>query len=301
MAERILVVGANGFIGSAILAGLHAAGHRTRALCRREPSLATEWARMGTTASAGELASALDGITNVIWAAGASTPASSAHRPAHEIDGNLAPLVRLLEACGTSQPVRLVYLSTGGAIYGDVEGLATEAMTTEPKSYYSAGKAAAEAFLSAWSHVGRHDVTILRPSNVYGPGQPYRRGFGILPTAFNAILSSEPMVIRGDGEAIRDYLYIDDLVALCLRILSTDVRTQCRTFNASTSVGVSLNGLLGIVQEATGQPVPHRMEPATLFDVKRIVPDNRAATEAFGWLPATPLHDGIRNAWDAFR
>jgi UDP-glucose 4-epimerase len=108
------------------------------------------------------------------------------------------------------------------------------------------------------------------------------------------------MVVRGDGHAIRDYLYINDLVALCLRILAADVHPRCRTFNASTSVGVSLNDLLGIVQEATGRRVPHRTEPAMRFDVRRIVPDNQAAMDAFDWAPSTALLQGIREAWNAF-
>ncbi|QWT18405.1 NAD-dependent epimerase/dehydratase family protein [Bacillus sp. NP157] len=297
----VLVVGANGFIGSHLLARVRAVGHDVRALCRTQPMPGVPWARMDDVATNDQLAAALAGVSTVIWAAGASTPASTARRPADEVERNLVPLVRLLECTANDHPLRMVYLSTGGAIYGDIEGLARENMVVEPKGYYSAGKAAAEAFLSAWSHLGAHEVTILRPSNVYGPGQPYRPGFGIIPTAFHAIRHEGSVVVRGDGEAVRDYLYIDDLANLCERILARPRTPGCHTFNASSAQGTSLNELLSVVEEVTGHEVARRAEPATAFDVKRIVPDNHAATRAFGWHVATPLHEGVRRAWEAFR
>ncbi|UPG91439.1 NAD-dependent epimerase/dehydratase family protein [Luteibacter aegosomaticola] len=301
MTECIAVVGANGFIGSRLLAAFHAAGHRTHALSRRPPEIATEWTSMGDITPGPELATALESATCVVWAAGASTPASSALRPGSELELNLLPIIRFLEQAPMKHPLRVVYFSTGGAIYGDVSGLASESTVLEPKSYYSAGKAAAESFLSAWSHLGQHEVTILRPSNVYGPGQAYRPGFGIVPTAFHAIRTSEPVSVRGDGEAVRDYLYIDDLADLCLRVLAKPAQPGCRTFNASSAVGTSLNSLLSIITETTGSIVPRTWQPATPFDVRRIVPDNAAARAAFGWQPRIHLHEGILRAWREFQ
>jgi UDP-glucose 4-epimerase len=296
-----LVAGAGGFIGSHLVRVLLASGDRVIALSPR-PVNASDGATWidASTVTGNVLTNLFDLSHGVIWLAGTSTPSSSAGRPIAELDSNLRPLLNLIEASRGVTNRRVVYLSTGGAIYGDVEVRdATEQARLEPKAYYSAGKLAAEAFLSAWSHEQDHHVTILRPSNVYGPGQPYRNGFGIVPTAFHAVQTGQPIFIRGDGSAIRDYLFVDDLVDLITKALSQPIAAGFRTINASSYVPVSVNTLLGLVSETVGQTVPREYHDARAFDVHRIVLDNALARATFNWVPRIDLRDGLERTWRA--
>jgi UDP-glucose 4-epimerase len=240
-------------------------------------------------------------VDGIIWLAGASTPASSAGRPLAELEHNLQPLLALIEACANTPAKRIVFTSTGGAIYGDVHGHdAAESAAVEPKAYYSAGKAAAEAFLCAWAHERGHDVTILRPSNVYGAGQTYRPGFGIVPTSFHALVTGEPVIIRGDGGAVRDYLHVSDLVELVAKVLVRPVVSGTTIYNASSSIPVVLNDLLDIVGRIAGRPVPREYRPAPAYDVRRVVLDNTKAQKNLDWRPLVSLDVGLEQAWRAF-
>lgn len=298
-----LVVGAGGFIGSHLVRALVTSGEQVIALSPRQvaPDDGVTWID-ASTATSDVLAKLFESADGVVWLAGSSTPSSSAGRPLAELDNNLRPLLNLIQASIGVGRRRVVYLSTGGAIYGDVEVRdATEQARLEPKSYYSAGKLAAEAFLSAWSHEAEHDVIVLRPSNVYGPGQPYRNGFGIIPTAFHAVRTGAPIFVRGDGTAVRDYLFVDDLVRLIIKALLAPASAGFRSINASSHVPVSLNTLLDLIGETLGEAVPREYHEARAFDVQRIVLDNALARETFDWAPHINLRDGLERTWHAAR
>lgn len=294
-----LVAGAGGFIGTHLVRALVALGDRVIAVSPRPIKVSESVTWVDAFAVAHDaLANLFEASDGVIWLAGTSTPSSSAGRPIAELDSNLRPLLTLIQASSDITGRRIVYLSTGGAIYGDVEVRdATEQGRLEPKAYYSAGKLAAEAFLSAWSHEQGHHITALRPSNVYGPGQPYRNGFGIVPTAFNAVLTGEPIFIRGDGSAVRDYLFVDDLIDLITKILLQPQEAGFLAINASSHVPVSLNTLLEVIGETVGQAVPREYHDARAFDVHRIVLDNALAKTIVGWEPRIDLRDGLRRTW----
>jgi UDP-glucose 4-epimerase len=302
MRGSLLVAGAGGFIGTQLVPRLHAAGYEVIALAPRHPALAVDihWVDPAglTRETYKALAAAVDGI---VWLAGASTPASSAGRPLAELEYNLQPLLSLIEACANAPAKRVVFTSTGGAIYGDVHGHdAAESAPVEPKSYYSAGKAAAEAFLWAWAHERGHDVTILRPSNVYGAGQLYRPGFGIVPTSFHALTTGEPVIIRGDGSAVRDYLHVSDLIGLVAKVLVRPIVPGTAIYNASSNVPVALNDLLDVVGRIAGRPVPREYRLAPAYDVRRVVLDNTKAQKALDWRPLISLDVGLEQAWRAF-
>lgn len=302
MKPKLLVVGAGGFIASHLLHRLQNDGYDVAALSRRPFVFGNVKSLVAGNLTTEDYAGLLRTVEGIVWLAGASTPGSSAGKPLAELDDNLRPLLELMEASIGLAPKRMIFVSTGGAIYGDVkERNATETSHMEPKAYYSAGKAAAEAFLSAWAHEGRHSVTVLRPSNVYGPGQPYRRGFGIVPTAFHSAMTGEPVVIRGDGQAIRDYLYVSDLIDLIMNVLGQPATMGMHTFNASSSIPVRLNQLLDLIDEITGKTVIREYRPATPYDVNRVVLDNSKVCEAFGWAPRVPLRDGLERSWSANR
>ena len=234
----------------------------------------------------------------IVHAASASTPGSSAAQP--QLDGNLRSTLAMIEALQEARDVPLLYLSSGGTLYGDRHGTAREDDVLRPRSYHGAGKAAAEHFIQAWAAQYEGAATILRPSNVYGPGQSPKPGFGIVATAFDCAVHGRPLAIWGEGGAVRDYLYVDDLVSLCMAILQRDPAPGTHVFNASAGHGVALDVLLDAIDAITGKPLSRDFQPRRLVDVHAIVPDNTAARRAFDWQPAIALEPGLRRTWQWF-
>lgn len=303
MNRRILVVGASGFIGTRLVRALHSA----------EFSIVAVSAHPGATFpadvehiaypldTAREYSPILAGCRSVVWLASTSTPGSSAGNPLKELEENLRPFFVFLNGLQQQPQCELLYISTGGAIYGDVPGgLAAEDLRLAPKSYYSAGKAAVEHFISACCHQYGCRATILRPSNVYGRGQPYREGFGIIPAAFDALAHDHVFTIWGNGETIRDYLNIDDFISLCVKVLSRGMPAGANTFNAASGQGLTVNELLSAIERVTGKALRRNYLPLRSVDVSRVVLDDRKTREAFDWQPSVGIEDGLAKAWQWF-
>ena len=139
-----------------------------------------------------------------------------------------------------AQPeTHLIFFSSGGTVYGNPQQLpVSEDSPIAPLSNHGAGKAAQESFCQALRAQG-HAVTILRPSNAYGPGQTMKRGFGLVRTLLEHARLGTAMEIWGDGENVRDYIYIDDIVEATLRLI--DQPQDCGTYNLGSGMGYSIN------------------------------------------------------------
>lgn len=234
----------------------------------------------------------------IVHAASSSTPGSSDAQP--QLDGNLRTTLAMVEALQGTPACRAVFLSSAGTLYGDRDVPAREGDPLRPRSYHGAGKAAAEHFLHAWATQYDGTVVLLRPSNVYGPGQPAGRGFGIIPTAFDCALHGRPLSIWGDGSMVRDYLHVADFTALCAATLDTPLGSGAHEFNAASGASVSLNTLIDRIDSVTGRTIERRYEPARRVDVHSITVDTTAARTAFDWVPAVGLDEGLRDTWQWF-
>ena len=237
----------------------------------------------------------------VVHLASRSTPGSSAGNAMAELHDNLHPTLALLQALQRKPQTKLLYLSSGGSLYdANPRELATETAGIHPRSYHGAGKIAAEHFISAWCSQSGGAATILRPSNIYGPGQTERTGFGIVPTGFGKMLRGETLTVWGDGSAIRDYLYIDDLTTLCMSVLAADMPKGSRVFNAASGIGVTLNDLLDSMEAVAGEKLHRTYDAGRAVDAIRVVMDASFANRQYGWAPKTPLHEGLRQTWNWF-
>lgn len=249
---------------------------------------------------AAELQSALQRCATVLHAAAATTPSSSAGQPLLELADNVEPALRLLEALRPHPDVHLIYVSTGGALYGDIGGrAATESDAVAPRSFHGAGKAAIESFLAAEAAQSGRPLTILRPSNLYGPGQPLRAGFGVIRTILEHLRQDTVMAIFGDGETVRDYLYIDDMVEACVRFVA--LGADRGIYNVGTGVGHSLNELRTIVERVCGRTLRVTHVGARRIDIRHAVLDTVRLRQRLGWGPPTALEAGIRFTWDWLR
>lgn len=298
---RALVIGGNGFIGSHLCEGLRANGHAVRVLDPGPARADVDWTgleyRRGAYTDAETLGTALADIDAVFHLASTTVPASANRDPAFDVSSNLVGTLGLLDAMQARGVRRIVFLSSGGTVYGDPESLPVrEDHPLRPISSYGIVKVAIEQYLRMYRHLDRLDPLVLRPSNPYGPRQSAAGGQGFVAAAIARLREDAPLQIWGDGGTIRDYLYIDDLVALIVRAAESGV---CGTFNAGSGEGASLNDVRRAVERAAGRPLRVEHLPARGFDVRRIELDIAAARERFGWRPAVSLEDGIARTWSA--
>ena len=303
MSKKIVVLGASGFIGRQLVESLAADNQKVIAATRRAATFANpRIENVSAPFDAPEhFLPLLAGADFFIHTASVSTPGSTAGRPLLELAGNLRATLALLEALQHFSACKLIFLSSGGTVYGDRSTQTTqENALLQPRSYHGAAKVAAEQFIHAWAMQSAATGIIIRPSNVYGPGQTMRNGFGIIPAAFNCASTGDPIKLWGDGSAVRDYLYIADLVELVRLVLANPPRSF-QIMNASNGIGISLKNLLDVIDQVVGHPLTRIFESARRVDIQSIVPDKVAATAAYGWEPTVSLEAGLYKTWKWYR
>jgi UDP-glucose 4-epimerase len=300
MPESILIIGAGGFIGRHLTRAVAASGHHVIAVSRRPLEFASPQVEEVTASPEnpqdfGPLVARCGAVVHV---ASASTPGSSAGAPGVELRANLLPTVGLLETLQDHPGTRLVYVSSGGSLYAQPEFESADDRTrVSPRSYHGAGKAAAEHFIAAWCAQYGSGATILRPSNVFGPGQAESAGFAVVPTALGKILRDDAMTVWGDGSVVRDFLFVDDFVDLCRRVLASPGGAGVQTFKASSNIGVSLDQLFATIDAVTGRRLRREYRPKRTIDAGRMVMDSTVTRRTFGWNPETTLTEGLKKTW----
>lgn len=293
--QSVLLLG-GGFIGAALARQLMASGKTVHVLSRRPVSAEFPQAHwhQGDLRDRELLNQLLPVCGAVVHLASETTPGASARHPLLE-GGNLQPTLTLLDALQDYPDNHLIYFSSGGTVYGNPVCLpVTEDARLIPLSFHGAGKAAQEMFLQAFRAQGRA-VTILRPANAYGPGQPLKSGFGLVRTVLDSILHGRPIEVWGEGESVRDFVYVDDVAAA--GALFVDRSKDNGTYNVGSGVGCSINALIRLAGEVTGQipQVVHRL--ARRSDVAKVVLDVSRLRSA-GWVPETNLARGVRLTWE---
>lgn len=303
----ILVIGGCGFIGSHVVDSLCAQGHRVRVFDRRpelfRPPVAKVQYIMGDMSDKAHIYEALSGVECVIHLASTSVPATSNLDPVADISGNLIATVQLLHAMRAAQVSKLVYLSSGGTVYGIPEtGLVPESHPLRPISSYGIVKVAIENFLHMERHLYGLQHIILRASNPYGPRQGHTGVQGIIGTHLWRNARGEPVEIWGDGTIIRDYIHVRDMADLC-EIAARSNISGC--YNAGSGTGTSVSQIVDTISrtvQASGHtPMVPSYKPGRSLDVPRIVLDITRARNDFAWSPRISLDDGIAESWDWVR
>jgi UDP-glucose 4-epimerase len=301
-----LLIGASGFVGSSLLGVLSANYRQVIAVTSRpleHTKGTTNIENVVTDLSEPEVTQAqLCRSDKIIYLASRTTPSASAARPSMEVEMNLLPLASFIEQLHGSEAKQLIYISSGGAIYQPGAVPHSEQRQLYPISYYAAGKIAAETFLRVLSAQTNHRVVVVRPGNLYGAGQSAKKGFGIIPTVFTRLKSGEKLTIWGDGESLRDYLYIDDFTDLLLRVLGDETEGErYRVVNAGTGIGTSLNQLCDMIEQVAGEKLSRQYLPARGVDVEKVVLDASLAAELYDWQASTPIKRGLEKVWDRLR
>lgn len=303
MVDPVLLIGAGGFVGQSLLDAMVRRGEAVIAVSRNafEAPGGNVETRVQTMRDVRDYAPLLARARAVIHVASASTPGISIGKPVDEIDDNLRPTAALLAALQDQPHLPLIYVSSGGSLYRRVaDGAADEFAAVYSRSYHGAGKIAAEHFIEAWCNQFCGSAVVLRPSNLYGPGQYERPGFGIVPAAFGKLMRGETLHVWGDGSVERDYLYIDDFARLVLAVLDASPRAGFHVFNACSAISVDLNGLFEMIERVAGRTLSRSYDAGRAVDAPSIRMQATRACKAFGWSAQVDLEDGLARTWRWF-
>jgi len=293
---KVLVLGGNGFIGSHVVDQLLAGGHKVRVFDRsperyRAPLKQVEY-RLGRFDDTFQVAEALQGVDAVCHLISTTVPGTSNLDPVADVQNNLVNTLHLLEQMRKKSLHRILYLSSGGTVYGNPESSPIcEDQPLKPISSYGVVKVAIENYLYMYQQLYGLQPVILRPSNPYGPRQGHAGVQGLIGTLLARALSGETLEIWGDGSIVRDYMHVGDLARLCASALESN---SCGVFNAGSGEGYSINQIISMIRDLTGGKLDVRYEAARAFDVKEVVLDISSAMQQFGWKPAVELSTGIR-------
>ncbi len=305
-----MVTGGAGFIGSHIADALLQAGHQVLVIDdlssgRREnvPGKAT-FSQVDIRDAEQLLSAVADfGPEAVSHQAAQVSVSASARRPVWDAEINLIGTLNLLQACVRHGIKRLVFASSGGAIYGEVpepERAAAD-WPAHPLSPYGTAKLAVEHYLDFYRHEHGLVSSVLRYANVYGPRQdPYGEA-GVVAIFSANLLRGQNIQINaraqtGDPGCVRDYVYVGDVVRANLAAL--EGRLDGRTVNVGTGRAITTLELARVVERAAGVTADIRFGPRRVGDLERSVLDAGENNPAH---PFTPLEDGIAETVAWFR
>ena len=299
---KLLILGGGGFIGTHVVDALLDQGHSLRVFSRRgemhrDPLPGIDY-RIADLADTAALVSALDGCDAVLHLITATHPASAERDPRADVEGNLLGSLQVLQAMQTVGVTRLLYLSSGGVVYGVPDTLPIpERHALRPIASYGIVKAAIERYIAVATQKGVR-AAVIRPANIYGPRQTHTANPGFITTALLRLAQDEPLPIFGDGLVVRDYLHVRDLAELCLLTLAAD---ETLTLNAGSGHGLTLLEVAGAIERVTGRTLRLQFIAARPIDVPVSVLDCSLAKSRLGWTPRVALEEGLAETWDWVR
>ncbi len=215
----------------------------------------------------------------------------SVARPDEDAMDNVIGTIHVLQAA-QEQGAKVVFSSTGGAIYGECERPAREDDPLEPLSPYGTAKLAAESYVSMWNrlHGGQH--TVLRYANVYGPRQVAGLEGAVVAIFFEQFRAGEPATIFGDGTQTRDFVHVFDIVAATLAALDAE-----GLFNVGSGMETTIVELHDLCRRASGTEGEPVFAPERLGEIRRSVLDATRGAQGLGWRPKLSLEEGLRQTW----
>ena len=302
---RILVTGGAGFIGSHVADRLAAAGHDVAVVDnlstgRREfvPAQANFYQYDINSPEAAELIRAWRPEALVHHAAQMNVRFSVAD-PVADARENILGSLNLLQAAAEAQVQRIIFASTGGAIYGDEAPIpARETDSPWPDSPYGIAKLAVEHYLRYYQQEYGLTTISLRYANVYGPRQNGLGEAGVVAIFIEKFLAAEQPIINGDGLQTRDFVYVADVVAANLLALDYP---RSGTFNIGTGHETDILTIYLKLQELAHSPLGPVHGPAKPGEQRRSALDAGLARETLGWEPLVPLEEGLARTFEAFR
>ena len=235
----------------------------------------------------------LQGIDQAINLVNSSSPALGNSRVVEDATTNVLPHISFVQSCILSGVSRIIFLSSGGTVYGAPRYLPIdEDHPTNPLVSYGATKLMVEHYLRMLTRNSDVDYLILRVSNPFGPGQTLRKGQGLIASILERHEAGLPILVYGNGETERDYLYIDDLCHAVTAALQAPPMRE--TFNIGTGQGRSTLDVTKAVGLALGGTFRIEFVEERLTDTRSNILDCDKARRLLNWTAQTGFEDGVR-------
>src|SRR3989339_112845 len=273
--NRIIITGGKGFIGSHLIKNLTAKNYKNLlSIDKHKSKNQSTKTVVGDFFDTKILNNTLQKDDTVIHMACSSVPALS-------------------ETDKEKQVKKVIYFSSGGTVYGNYGKRAIkETDAQNPFNAHGAMKLAVEKYLQVFSHVHGLNYIILRPGNPYGRTIDNHKNQGIIDIFLKKITNNEPLEIWGDGKIVRDYIHINDLTGLIIKIIENEVNNEI--FNAGTGIGTSINELIKIIKKTTGKNITVNYRGTRNFDVKYNILNIEKAKKLLNWQPRINIEQGVK-------
>lgn len=244
-----------------------------------------------------DLDDVLEGADFVFHLISTTNPASSNNDPFVDIDTNIRGSVELFQACVEKNIKKLIFLSSGGTVYGDIDhDKINEESLPSPRSPYGIGKLTIENYLRYFKYTHGLNYIIYRVANPYGHGQNIHGNQGVIPIFINHALSDDPITIFGDGSMQRDYIYIDDLTSMITG--SYDKPNIFDAYNIGSGNGTCVNELVKTVEKCSGLTLKKNYMDTPATYVQNSVLDITRFVNEFNIYPQISLNIGIERTWN---
>jgi UDP-glucose 4-epimerase len=291
---RVTVTGGAGFIGSNLVDALVERGDDVVVIDDLSAGR-REYVNPAATFVEGDIRDGIDlrGSEIVFHLAAQTDVQTSVREPANDAEMNVVGTVRVAEAA-LSAGSRIVFTSTGGAIYGECDRPATEESPRLPLSPYGIAKLCGEEYLQGFNRIHGSRHVVARLANVFGPRQSASLEGGVVAIFFDRFARGETATIFGDGLQTRDFVYVGDVVAA---LLAASAHEGGGIFNVGNGTETTVLALHQACAEAAGVAAEPSFEPARLGDLRRSVLDSSLATAELGYSASTSLADGLAATW----
>lgn len=303
---RILVTGGAGFIGSHVAAAFLKDGHEVAILDdfstgarANVPHGARLYEQDIRDATLDKVFAEFQPEVVDHHAAQANVPAS-VQDPVHDASVNVLGGLNLLRQCAAHGTRKFIYVSSGGAMYGEPDSNAIpvkESAPVRPLSPYGASKQALEAWLGVFQRTFGLDYTVLRYANIYGPHQGIREEGAVVAVFATRMAAGESVTIDGTGQQTRDFVHVSDCVTANLAALE---RGSGCAVNIGTGQETSIQEIFNLMAKVAGYTLPPRYGPARQGDVQRIALAPGLAAERLGWQARTTLEQGLAETYAYF-
>lgn len=308
---KALVTGGAGFIGSHVVEQLVARGVEVAVIDdlsngKRENLPPAATLHEGTITDGGFVEATMAAVKPdvVCHLAAQVSVIESLRDPFGDAQRNILGSVNLYHAARRNGQPKIVYCSTGGAIYGEPDPAdlpVDESYPCRPLSPYGISKYAAEHYLRMEGANHGQRWSVLRFSNVFGPRQDPHGEAGVVAIFTQRIFEDRTCYVFGDGEQTRDFVYVGDVARAVVTAALDDGRSDGEIVNIGTGLETTVNEVVRALEAAWGGPFKVEHKPARTGEVRRIALDVKRAGRVLGWAPEVAFRDGIARTVESFR
>lgn len=302
---KVMVTGGAGFIGSHLVDRLIQEGHEAVVVDnlstgkRKHVNRAARFYKLDVQSPRLERVFRKERPSVLMHLAAQMDIRRSVEDPIFDAQSNILGTINVLEQAVRHGSRKVVFASSGGAIYGEQEVFpAPESHPTRPLSPYGISKLAGEFYLAYYQQYSGIQYVSLRYSNVYGPRQDPHGEAGVVAIFTQKMLSGEQPIVNGTGRQTRDFVFVEDVVDAHLAVMGKDVQ-GC--YNVGVGEETSINELFGMLADLTKSGSKQVHGPAKKGEQARSVVDSTKLRQELGWEPRTPLSEGLSRTVEFFR